>query len=115
VDTVEHFRAERPDARWFLLLGADSFVELDQWRRFEDLVAAVELVVLTRPGFEQASAQRSERLDTALDGREVHGVERRVDVSSTRLRARLAAGETPGPAELPPPVLEFCRKYSLYR
>jgi nicotinate-nucleotide adenylyltransferase len=115
VETVEHFRRELPDARLFLLIGADSFLELDQWRRFEDLVAAVELVVLARPGYEDAAVRPSPRLQAALAGRPVHRVDRRVDVSSTELRRRLAAGQRPGPEELPAPVLQFCAKYSLYR
>lgn len=114
-DTVEHFRRRLPEAALFLLIGADSFAELDQWRRFEDLVAQVELVVVARPGFDRGARARSERLEAALRGRDVHWLERRYDVSSTALRRRLAAGERPGPEEMSPAVLQFCRKYSLYR
>ncbi|HVS15327.1 MAG TPA: nicotinate-nucleotide adenylyltransferase [Thermoanaerobaculia bacterium] len=115
VDTVQHFRRELPGASLFLLIGADSFLELDQWRRFEELVAEVELVVLARPGYEAAVDQAPPRLAAALGGRPLHRIDRRVDVSSTELRRRLAAGELPGPEVLPSPVLQFIRKYSLYR
>ena len=115
VETVEHFRRLLPNASLFLLIGADSFAELDQWRRFEELLAQVELVVVTRPGFEQARSSRSERLATALAGRTVRWLGRRIDISSTELRRRLGDGETPGPGLIAPAVLQFCAKYSLYR
>jgi len=115
VETVERFRRELPAARLFLVIGADSFAELDQWRRFEDLVAQVELVVVNRPGFEQARATPGQRLEAALCGRAVHWLDRRIDVSSTELRRRLGRGENPGADLLPPAVLQFCAKYSLYR
>lgn len=115
VETVEHLRREQPAARLFLLIGADSFAELDQWRRFADLVAQVELVVVARPGYERAATARSEKLAAALAGREVHWLDRRFELSSTELRRRLAAGGDPGPDDMPPAVLQFCRKYSLYR
>ena len=50
VDTVERYAAEDPEAELHLLLGVDSFNDLMSWRRFQDLIGAVRLVVLARPG-----------------------------------------------------------------
>jgi hypothetical protein len=38
-----------------------------------------------------------------------------VDVSASEIRARLAAGQEPPPGALHPLVLDYVRKYNLYR
>jgi len=38
------------DVQWFLLLGADQFALIHTWRRWQDLLAKVTLVVAERPG-----------------------------------------------------------------
>ena len=50
VDTVERYAVENPEADLHLLLGVDSFNDLMAWRRFEDLIGAVRLVVLGTAG-----------------------------------------------------------------
>ena len=113
VDTVQRYAAERPEAALHLLLGVDSFNELGSWRRFEDLIGAVRLVVLARPG------QRG--LDPAVSAA-VEGARgfdlvrhRSVDVSSSAIRRRLARGEDVDAGLMPGAVLRYCRKYGLYR
>jgi nicotinate-nucleotide adenylyltransferase len=112
VDTVAHFAAELPDSELYLFVGADSYLELDQWRRCEELLAMVTLVVLARPGFERAL-----ELQPALArGRRVVLFEsEQVDVSSTALRELLRAGERPGPELMSDAVVDYCCKYALYR
>ena len=63
----------------------------------------MEFIVLSRPGytFDIPSGARVHRLETL-----------RLDVSSTAIRRRLAAGEDP--PELPPAVLQYIRANALY-
>ena len=113
VDTVERYAAEDPKAELHLLLGVDSFNDLMSWRRFKDLIAAVRLVVLTRPG--------ERGLDPAVRAavEEARGFDlvrhRSVDVSSSSIRRRLARGEDVDTGLMPAAVLRYCRKYGLYR
>ncbi len=113
IDTLEHFRAEQPGAELFLLIGADSSLELDQWRRWRDVVRLATLVVLARPGFTREGAGlapellRLELIEWFAD--------RAVEVSSTRVRAALHAGEPVAEDSVPALVLDFIRKYVLYR
>ncbi len=49
IDTVEELSRQEPDVSWTLLIGADLVGQLDQWHRHDDLRAAVDLVVVSRP------------------------------------------------------------------
>jgi len=118
VETVEHFRGLWPDADLHLLIGGDSFAELHTWRRWRELVTMVELVVLARPGWDFADLRGDlpEELARRVGDGAVHRVvEDPVDLSSTDLRRMLARGETPPDGAIPAPVLDYIRKYSLYR
>lgn len=118
VDTVEAFRRRWPRVALHLLIGSDSFAELSTWRRWEELVDAVRLVVLARPGWEvervvgDLPAELSRRVEAGEVDFVVH---RQVDLSATGIRDLLARGEEPPPGALPVPVLNYIRKYRLYR
>lgn len=118
VETVETFSARWPDAVLYLLIGSDSFAELDTWHRWRELVELVELVVMARPGWrlEDVRADLPPEIRRRDEAGAVHPVtEVRVDVSSTELRRRLGRGE-PLPADLLPElVVDYIAKYSLYR
>lgn len=119
VETVEHFGRQEPEAEIYLLVGADSYLELHQWRRWRDLLRAVTLVVLARPGSGPSRVDLQPELgreesDSPAGG--VHWLENEtVDISSTQLRAQLARGERPALEWMVPLVVDYCRKYSLYQ
>ncbi len=87
----------------FFLIGADAFAEITTWRRWQDVVRAVRFIVAARPGHDYAVPPGAavERLDTVA-----------LAVSSSSIRAKLAAGENP--PELPPAVLAYIRERGLY-
>lgn len=101
--TIERVRRERPDAEIYFLIGADAFSEIETWFRWRDVLEQVEFIVLSRPGYtyDIPAGARMHRLETL-----------QLDVSSTAIRKRLAAGEAP--PELPPAVLRYIRENSLY-
>lgn len=49
IDTVHELAARHPDARFSLILGIDAFREIASWHRHEDLLAACDLIVTSRP------------------------------------------------------------------
>jgi len=103
--TIEKLREKlHPGDSLYFLIGADAFAEIRTWRRWQDVVAAVEFIVMTRPGhdYEVPPGAKVHRLETLA-----------LPVSSSEIRARLAAGESP--AELAPAVLEYIRTLGLYR
>ena len=104
IDTIERVLPTiEPGDELFFLIGADAFAEIATWRRWRDVIREVRFIVVARPGHDYAipSGARVERLDTVA-----------LPVSSSAIRARLAAGERP--AELPPAVFEYIRERGLY-
>lgn len=110
VQTLERLRRELPEAELFVIVGADSFLDLPKWREPERLMELAEWIVVSRPGFrleELAGAAAAKGRVYALDG--VHE-----DVSATELRERLEQGEDCADV-LPAGVMEYIRERRLYR
>ena len=105
IDTIEKVRARLdPADELFFLIGADAFAEIQTWRRWREVIRAVEFIVVSRPGHwyavpEGARVDRLESLD--------------LPVSSSEIRRRLALGEDR--VEAPAPVLTYIRERGLYR
>ncbi|MEM1247842.1 MAG: nicotinate-nucleotide adenylyltransferase [Acidobacteriota bacterium] len=109
IDTLRHFTAKERDL--FLLIGADSYLELDTWRSWRELFALATIVVLARPEYDRQAPEEVRRL--AAD-HEVLWVEHElVDISSTQVRKALRDGRTTA-LPVPGPVLQYCWKYKLY-
>ena len=76
IDTVLHFRSERPGADLVWLIGTDQLAKLDTWHRFPELQQLVRFETFTRratgPG----------------------GVDRTLDLSATEIRERVRAGKS---------------------
>lgn len=101
VDTLEEYAHRFPDAERFFLLGVDAFALLDQWRDPARVVSLAHVVVLTRAtGPTGASADVSPEAVSArvraIGGANARAPRvlnpRRIDVSSTEIRARVRAG-----------------------
>jgi nicotinate-nucleotide adenylyltransferase len=118
VETLEHFRRQLPEAALHLLVGGDAFVDLPHWVRWREILVLARLVVLVRPGWDPTAVLDSlpPELGAAVAAGRVDWVENQpVTVSSTELREMLARGEEPPAAAMPPLVVQYIRKYDLYR
>lgn len=81
VDTLEALATQNAGAELVLLLGMDAVRTLEKWKRPERIRELARLAVLTRGGETVPLPQGVEAVTT-----------RRIDVSSTEIRARVAAG-----------------------
>ena len=118
VETLEHFRREAPAAELHLLLGGDAFADLHHWVRWREILELARLVVLVRPGWERQAlvSGAPAELRAQVERGRVHWIENPpVSVSSTTLREILSRGEEPPPGSVPAMVVQYIRKYSLYR
>ena len=118
VDSVEHFRTTLPNTDLYLIIGCDSFAELHTWERWQDLVSMVKLAVLVRPDWRPGAldAQLTPDVAALIGTDKVCFVANQpVSVSATDLRRLLAEGARPPEGWLPGLVLEYIRKYDLYR
>lgn len=133
VDTLERLRTLVPGVTLRLLLGQDQAVAFHRWREPRRIIELAPPIVLPRrqhAGFSATSAQSPGALADAL---RVSGfwsepeIERwcgalidvgLLEVSSTQVRALLAAGTITADAQvgpyLPPGVLEYIRERALY-
>ena len=102
-DTLEALTAD--DRELFLILGADAVANMSTWKRLEDTSALASVVVVERAG---------EHAEPPGDGWSVHHVAiPRLDVSSSDIRARLAAGR-PIEGLVPPAVVREIADRALY-
>jgi nicotinate-nucleotide adenylyltransferase len=92
VDTLGALAERQPGAELFLLAGADVLATFARWREPERIRRQATLVVLTRGG-EDGGAPTVAPPDFP-GGAPLFLPTRRVDVSSTEVRARLKAGRS---------------------
>lgn len=100
VDTLRAWARRQPDARLVLIMGADQYAELDGWKEPEAVRRLAEIAVLARGD------------ETAAGPATVVGV-RRIDVSSTEIRARVGEGRSIRYL-VPPAVEALIREQALY-
>lgn len=127
VDTAQSLRDELDGIPLCLIIGMDAFLALHTWHQWERLPALLNLVVVQRPGWQAAEVSppiaellaRREVMDAAaLRARPAGGILRltasRLEISSTQIRALVAAGQSPRYL-LPDAVLTLIQEYNLYR
>jgi nicotinate-nucleotide adenylyltransferase len=112
-DTMERFRELLgPQVRLYFITGADAVLEITTWHDPPRLAGTCEFVAVMRPGYDLAALEQA--LGPELRARthmlEVPGVE----VSSTELRRRAAAGESLRYLT-PPAVVSYIEGRGLYR
>jgi nicotinate-nucleotide adenylyltransferase len=99
IDTVRSFRMREPGAELFFLVGEDNAYRLAEWHRFEELKKLVHFVVLSR----------SEDFQSP----EYPVVQRRVEISSTEIRNRVANQESITYL-VPESVISYIEQHQLY-
>ena len=117
-DTIAHFRRTLGnDAELCWIIGADSLGELVSWYRVGELVDACRIVTASRPGFDDPDLVA---LSTVLSEAQVARLREnvlttpRIDVSSTDIRRRVAAGRS-ARYLVPETVRAYIEDNSLYR
>ncbi|HET7620787.1 MAG TPA: nicotinate-nucleotide adenylyltransferase [Gemmatimonadaceae bacterium] len=88
VDTLDVLAAREPGARRFLLIGEDLADEISTWRDARRIAELAEVVVLARTPSESGHAGDGERVPLTRIAT------RRIEISSTEIRARVLAGKT---------------------
>ena len=102
IDTVAALHRALPEAQLFLLIGQDMLTV--RWAAWRELKRLCTIAAVRRPGARRMKAQRGIRwLEMPA-----------IDVSSSDIRARLAAGRSIRYL-VPPAVERYIRQHDLYR
>jgi nicotinate-nucleotide adenylyltransferase len=117
LDTVRQFQREcGPETSIHWLLGADSVGDLVHWHKIRELIDACNLTTMQRPGY----TPDFDRFEPLWGPERVAKLKRNIiqtpliDISSTEIRQRLAAGEDIS-GMLHPDVIQYIREHRLYR
>ena len=107
LDTVRTLQAAEPDAAWFLVIGQDQYASFHTWHGWQELLGRVTLAIANRPD-----------ASLAVDPQLLHVPHAAVslpmmEVSSTDIRERLAAGEAIADL-VPPAVARYIDQHHLY-
>lgn len=101
IHTIERVKASGDQV--YFIIGSDAFEEITTWYRWQDVLDAVDFIVVSRPGH---------RITTP-EGARVHKLETvELPVSSSEIRRSLARGEAPD--AVPAEVLRYIRENNLY-
>jgi len=130
VDTLASLRDELGDEPLCLVLGADAFLQLHRWHRWEEIISLAHLIITHRPGWALAAdapnldpalarlwrdclANDVSELEAAPAGRILRFTITQLDISATHIRAMVARGESPR-FLLPEKVWNLIRLQGLY-
>jgi nicotinate-nucleotide adenylyltransferase len=108
LDTVRELAVAEPDATWVLILGQDQYAGLHTWRDWRELVSRVTLAIANRPDVAAATNPHIGKVPHQLVQLPM------MDISSTEIRRRVAAGESIANL-VPPAVASYIERHRLYR
>ena len=128
VETLEELHHRLDPCRLYLIVGADMFIEIHLWYRYEDLFRLADLIVAARPGVSHAAVTDKvaslpdsftpddERQSWLSSGgsRVYYLPDTNVTISSSQIRHLLALGESVDKV-IPAEVHAYIRHHQLYR
>lgn len=104
-NTLTALSAEHPEREFVLVIGADNWPRFPNWYRSQDILSTYRVIIYPRPGFpvEGELPPRVTLADTPL-----------LDISSTRIRHRIAEEPDYDGEGLSRPVWEEIKAKGLY-
>lgn len=128
IETLTSLKNELKDARIFFVLGADSWDEITTWREWEAVLTIVNIIVVTRPGYEIGFSHVTDRVrERIVDGRgkmqfDLQSEDKiyitdavKMEVSATEIRQKIRSGDNDWQKEVPDAVAEYIEKYEIYK
>ena len=113
-DTLNELAAGMPDAELYLLTGADMFLTLGTWNRFDEIAKRAVLCAAPRNG---ADGAKMREYAEALKNRGARCIIEEIpefDVSSTDIRRKIQMGESLA-GLVPAPVEKYILERGLYK
>lgn len=140
IETLTKLKHEYGDSEVYFVMGADSWEEIDTWRDWQQVLSIVNIIVVTRPGFEigfshvtddirRRIVDRREKADSGFaDGRvdgETDGRQKReskieisdavsLAISATDIRRKIKSDDGTWRELVPREVAKYIEKYDIY-
>jgi len=108
ITTLEELKTIYPGDKLFLIIGSDSFNELDTWKEYKKILSEYPLIVMQRPGSTQL------RDDFLSIGDVQIQKESMIEISSSMIRDRIKTG-LPIRYLTTDDVINFIREKGLYK
>lgn len=130
IDTIERLQQiYGAGASFYLIMGADSFQEINTWKQYRRLLDSCNIIATARPGYSFSTEHLPE--DARLRVINLVGEKKKpkrpidktlifltdtvwCDISSTEIRRARAAGQSIR-GYVPPSVADYIEKYGLYK
>lgn len=107
--TIEALEEQYPGAELFLIMGSDSFNELDTWKSYKEIIKRITIIVMQRPG------SVSLRRDILLQGdRFLLHENPLIGISSSGIRERIRSGNSVK-YMTPDSVIDYIYNKGLYK
>ncbi len=107
--TLNQLKMIYPDDEFYLIIGSDSFNELDTWKSFTEILKSTHIVVIHRPGDLEL---RRDLIEIASNVTAVENPE--INISSTEIRERVKLGKSIKYL-VPDQVMDYINFKGLYR
>jgi nicotinate-nucleotide adenylyltransferase len=113
VDTLRRIHEELPDAKLFFLMGADALRDVPTWKEPTEIFRLAKPLVVARAGEPAPDLSAIAPLCPAENPPQ-HVAMPPINISSSEIRRRIAAGETLQ-GLLPQAVADYIERHGLYR
>jgi nicotinate-nucleotide adenylyltransferase len=84
IDTLTHLKEKYPQHDFAIIMGSDSFKNIQKWKNYQVLLKEYTTYIYTRPGFEIKNTENNIIISDAP----------LIEISSTRIRELLKAGKS---------------------
>ncbi|MCB2359831.1 nicotinate-nucleotide adenylyltransferase [Clostridium estertheticum] len=114
-ETIELFSKLQPKTEWYFLIGADSLIDLDNWKNVDRLLNGCQLVVYNRAGFALEKILKQKNfLESKYHNKIIFLDMPIIDISSTSIRESIKEGRNINYL-LPKGVEKIVEKLKLYK
>lgn len=114
VDTLLTLRERMPGARFLYVIGADTLLDLPNWRRIDQVITLCGFILCARPGYEEEAVDRCKE-NMRRKGADIYSLPmERQDISATIVRERIRQQRSLE-GLVPPAVEAYIAQKRLYR
>ncbi|MBX4258917.1 nicotinate-nucleotide adenylyltransferase [Clostridium estertheticum] len=114
-ETIELFSNMQSKTEWYFLIGADSLIDLDNWKNVDRLLNGCRLVVYNRAGFAlEKILKQKKSLESKYHNKIIFLDMPIIDISSTSIRKSIKEGRNINYL-LPKGVEKIVEKLKLYK